>query len=132
MGRRADRVVAEGLHDETWLQTNTVGWPQFLDRLQDYPPERVAAITDVPQQQIIEMARLYATTRPSLIKIADGVQRNLTGGQNVRLSAPCRRWWGSTVNAAADWPTTPPITSSGMTAWSTVGRVARRRAGSST
>lgn len=77
-------IVAEELHDEAWLQTNTVGWPQFRDRLQEYPPERVAAIIDVPQQQIIELARLYATTRPSLIKIADGVQRNLTGGQNVR------------------------------------------------
>ena len=77
-------IVAEKLHDEAWLAANTVGWAQLRERLEDYDPARVAQITDLPQETIIDLARRYATTRPSLIKFADGVQRNFNGGQTVR------------------------------------------------
>ena len=77
-------IVREGLHDEAWLIENTTGWPDLRQRLLDYPPERVSAITGLPAADIVELARLYATTQPGLIKIADGLQRNLNGGQNVR------------------------------------------------
>lgn len=77
-------IVAEGLHDENWLAAHTVGWPELRQRLAEYPPERVAAITGLPQTEIIDLARSYATSRPALIKIADGLQRNRSGGQNIR------------------------------------------------
>lgn len=77
-------IVAEGLHDEGWLEAHTIGWPLFRERLADYPPERVAAITGLAEGDIVALARLYATTRPALIKIADGINRNLNGGQSVR------------------------------------------------
>ena len=80
----AHLIVREGLHDEAWLQDHAVGWPQLRRRLEEYPPHRVAAVTGLPEEDLAELARLYATTRPALIKIADGLNRNLNGGQNVR------------------------------------------------
>ncbi|MCB0165563.1 MAG: molybdopterin oxidoreductase family protein [Anaerolineae bacterium] len=77
-------IVAEERHNEAWLAANTIGWPQLCERLDDYPPERAAAITGLPAADIIDLARTYAASRPALIKIADGLQRNRTGGQNVR------------------------------------------------
>ncbi len=77
-------LVAEGLHDESWLDAHTVGWPLLRQRLAEYPPSRVAAITGLAEKDIIDLARLYGTTRPGLIKIADGINRNRNGGQNVR------------------------------------------------
>jgi anaerobic selenocysteine-containing dehydrogenase len=77
-------IVNEGLHDATWLAAYTVGWPQFRERLADYEPARVAAITGLPEQTIIDLARQYAMLKPGLIKIADGLQRHLNGGQTVR------------------------------------------------
>lgn len=77
-------IVAEGWHDEAWLATNTVGWPQLKARLAEYPPERAAEITGLSVFDIVELARLYATEKPGLIKIADGLQRNRNGGQTVR------------------------------------------------
>jgi anaerobic selenocysteine-containing dehydrogenase len=77
-------IVAEGLHDATWLRDHAVGWPQLQERLADFPPERAAAITGMQAGEIVTLARLYATRRPSLIKIADGINRNRNGGQNVR------------------------------------------------
>ena len=77
-------LVAEGLHDETWLQTHTVGWPALRQRLDDFPPQRVAEITGLTADDVVRLARLYAGCRPGLIKIADGLNRNRNGGQNVR------------------------------------------------
>ena len=77
-------IVAEGLHDEAWLNEHTVGWPQLRQVLADFAPEKVSDLIGVAEADIIKLARLYATTKPALIKMADGLQRNLTGGQNVR------------------------------------------------
>jgi len=77
-------LVAEGMHNEAWLNAHTVGWPLLRERLADYPPHRAAALTGLPEEEIIRLARLYGTRRPALIKIADGINRNRNGGQNVR------------------------------------------------
>jgi anaerobic selenocysteine-containing dehydrogenase len=77
-------IVADGLHDEEWLAANTVGWPELQARLADYPPDRVATITGLPQDDIVALARLYAAAQPALIKIADGLQRHPNGGQTTR------------------------------------------------
>ncbi|MBN1220286.1 MAG: molybdopterin oxidoreductase family protein [Anaerolineae bacterium] len=80
----AQLIVAEGWYDEAWLETHTVGWPQLRERLAGYTPSRMAAITGLPEEAIVDLARRYASTRPGLIKIADGLQRHLNGGQTVR------------------------------------------------
>ncbi len=77
-------LVTEGRHDESWLNAHTVGWPQLRERITEFPPARVAVKTGLAAHDIIRLARLYATTRPGLIKIADGINRNRNGGQNVR------------------------------------------------
>jgi anaerobic selenocysteine-containing dehydrogenase len=77
-------IVNENRHDEAWLVQNTVGWPELQARLADYPPERVAEITGLPVEDIVKLARLYASVKPGLIKIADGLQRHPNGGQTVR------------------------------------------------
>jgi anaerobic selenocysteine-containing dehydrogenase len=77
-------IVKEGLHDEAWLAAHANGWPAVRDRLEEYLPSRAAAISGLPEGDIVELARLYAGTRPGMIKIADGLQRNLNGGQTVR------------------------------------------------
>jgi anaerobic selenocysteine-containing dehydrogenase len=77
-------IFSEGLHDEPWLEAHGHGWRELRERALEYPPERVAAITGVPAETIIDLARRYATTKPALLKTADGVQRHQNGGQTFR------------------------------------------------
>ena len=77
-------IVSEGLHDEAWLAAHTVGWPELRARIAEFPPERAAEIAGLPVDDVMRLARLYATSRPALIKIADGLQRNPMGGQTTR------------------------------------------------
>jgi anaerobic selenocysteine-containing dehydrogenase len=77
-------LIAEGMHDEAWLAAHAVGWPELRARLAEFPPERVAEKTGLSVDDVVRLARLYGSTRPALIKIADGINRNRNGGQNVR------------------------------------------------
>jgi anaerobic selenocysteine-containing dehydrogenase len=77
-------IAHEGLQDEAWLNQYTAGWPELRERLQDYTPSRAAKITGLAEKEIVDLALLYAQERPGMIKIADGLQRNLNGGQNTR------------------------------------------------
>ena len=77
-------IISEGLHDEAWLAAHTVGWPELQARIMEFPPERAAEIAGLAVEDVYKLARLYATSKPGLIKIADGVQRNRMGGQTVR------------------------------------------------
>lgn len=77
-------LFRDGLHDEAWLREHTVGWEDLRERARDYPPERVAAITGIPAERIEALARRYGTTKPALLKFADGIQRHGNGGQTCR------------------------------------------------
>ncbi len=77
-------IAANGWHDEAWLAAHAVGWPALRARLADYPPERVAAQCRLAAEDVVELARRYARETPSLIKIADGINRHPNGGQTVR------------------------------------------------
>ncbi len=79
-----DVIFKDGLHDEGWLDANTTGWRDLRDRAAEYPLDRVAAITGIDAAVIADLARRWATTKPALLKFADGLQRHQNGGQTIR------------------------------------------------
>jgi anaerobic selenocysteine-containing dehydrogenase len=80
-------VVEEGLFDAAFVDAHTVGFPELRDRVREYTPERVAGITGVPAERIRWLARLYATTKPSFLRIGNGLQHHSNGGMAVRTIA---------------------------------------------
>ena len=78
----------DGLTDEDYLRKATVGADLLRTRaLEEYPVGRVAGITGVDPSTIEELARRYATDRPSLIRLNYGLQRHHGGGMAVRTIA---------------------------------------------
>lgn len=80
-------LFSEGLHDEQWLERHSVGWREFRDRCAEYPPERVAAITGLAQEEIITLARRYGSEQPSAIRLGYGLSRTANGGGMIRAIA---------------------------------------------
>ncbi|RMF85887.1 MAG: molybdopterin oxidoreductase family protein, partial [Nitrospinota bacterium] len=62
----------------------TVGFEQLRERVQEYPPERVAEITGVPAEQIVRLARRYAEAHTSSIRLGTGLSRHQNGGMAIR------------------------------------------------
>jgi anaerobic selenocysteine-containing dehydrogenase len=80
-------IVAGGLHDQDYLDSCCSGWPELRERLSEYPPSRVAALTGVPAAEIERLARAYATTRPAMIRTLVGPEKHPAGGTSFRTIA---------------------------------------------
>jgi len=80
-------IVAEDLHDAEYVANHTVGFEELQGRLGDYPPERVAEITGVPSDEIVRLARAYATTRPAAIRVLVGMEHRSHGAATYRAIA---------------------------------------------
>ena len=77
-------IWREGWQDDAYLNDYCLGTEQLRERVRDYPPEKVAAITGLPVADIEQLAREYATTTPSCIRLNYGLQRHGGGGMAVR------------------------------------------------
>jgi anaerobic selenocysteine-containing dehydrogenase len=78
-------LFRDGLFDRQYLDEMTVGWEKLRDRaLNDYAPERVAAICRIPVETIEHLATRYGTLRPTFIRLNYGLQRHAGGGTAVR------------------------------------------------
>ncbi len=71
-------IIEEGLVDEAFVNTHTVGFAELKQRAQSFAPERVAGITGLSQDAVRETARFYAAHQPS----------NMTIGVASEHSAP--------------------------------------------
>src|SRR5262249_43747806 len=84
-------IINEGLHDADYVSKYTLGFEELKQKVQDYPPERVAGWTGISADDIRKLAREYATARPAVIRVNYGIQRAENGGSAVRAVAmlPC-------------------------------------------
>ena len=80
-------IIGEDLYDADYVAKHTNGFDALVNRVRDYPPDRVAALTGIPKDDIVSLAREYATTRPAVIRLNNGVQRSDRGGTAVRAVA---------------------------------------------
>lgn len=84
-------IINEGLYDSDYVSRFTLGFEQLRDKVQEYPPERVAQWTGISATDTIKLARQYATVRPAVIRVNYGVQRSERGGMAMRAITmlPC-------------------------------------------
>ncbi len=80
-------ILDEGLEDRSYIAERTHGFEQLAERVREYPPERVAGWTGMRPAEIERLAREYATTHPTALRLNYGVQRCENGGAAVRAIA---------------------------------------------
>lgn len=80
-------IIEQGWHDADYVARYTLGFDALAERLQDWPPERAAAITGVPAERIRQLAHEYARMQPAAIRVNYGLQRHYGGGMATRTIA---------------------------------------------
>ncbi len=77
-------IVAEDLVDRDYVRRYATGFEQLQARVQAFPPAWAEAVTGVPAERIVRLAREYAAARPAVIRVNYGLQRHAAGGMAMR------------------------------------------------
>jgi anaerobic selenocysteine-containing dehydrogenase len=68
-------IINEGLYDKEFVENWTYGFEKLKERVQEYPPSKVAEITWVPEEKIIQAARMFAIDTPGCIQVGSSLER---------------------------------------------------------
>src|SRR5579884_4089346 len=74
-------IIGEKLYDADYVSSYAEGFDELQARVAEYPPQRAAELTGIPAEDIAALAREYASTQPSLIRLSYGIQRSDRGGR---------------------------------------------------
>jgi len=77
-------ILNEELYDKDFVENWTHGFDGLRGRVQEYPPERVAEITWIPRDRIVEAARTFATAKPGCIQIGESLEAGNNPIQTLR------------------------------------------------
>ncbi|MFT5426037.1 MAG: anaerobic selenocysteine-containing dehydrogenase [Gammaproteobacteria bacterium] len=77
-------IIEEGLTDKDYVENYTLGFDELAERAKDRTPEWAEKITGIPAEDIRTLAREYAATQPSVIRIGVALERTYGGGQTIR------------------------------------------------
>ena len=77
-------IVEEGLVDQDFIASRTIGFDELKANVADYSPERMAPICGIDADTIRYVARLYASSKASMILWGMGVSQHVHGTDNAR------------------------------------------------
>ena len=108
-------LFESGATDQAFLDTHTAGADRLRERAAPWTFARAAAVSGVSAAQIEQVARLYATTSPALVKCGWGLERNRNGGNAAMavMALPAVggkfgvRGGGYSMSNSSSWNITP-------------------------
>jgi formate dehydrogenase major subunit len=77
-------IVEEGLVNHDFIRDRTSGYEALAANVKEFSPERMAPICGIEAQTIREVARLYATSKASIIFWGMGISQHVHGTDNAR------------------------------------------------
>ncbi len=77
-------IIEEGLVDADFIRDRTSGYEALKENSKAYSPELMAPICGIPAQKIREVARLFATSKGSMVLWGMGISQHVHGTDNAR------------------------------------------------
>ncbi len=77
-------IIEEGLTDDEFIARRTTDYEEIKANVADYSPEKMEAVTGIDAQTLREVARLFATSKASMIFWGMGISQHIHGTDNSR------------------------------------------------
>ncbi|HEX2605313.1 MAG TPA: formate dehydrogenase subunit alpha [Oxalicibacterium sp.] len=77
-------IVTENLVDKDFIESRTIGYEELRKNVEGYTPELMAPICGIDAETLRYVARLYATSKASIILWGMGVSQHVHGTDNAR------------------------------------------------
>lgn len=78
-------IIGEGLYDADYVARYTDGFEDLREKVKSWTPQRAADLTGIAADEIVQLAREFATTRPAVIRLNYGPQRSERGAMATRI-----------------------------------------------
>lgn len=78
------QILQDGLEDRAFIEDRCENFSALQSSLQDFTPQRVAAITGIAAGELINAARRFARAKRAMIVFAMGITQHSHGVDNVR------------------------------------------------
>src|SRR5690606_4132883 len=75
-------IVTENLVDKDFIESRTIGYEELRKNVEGYTPELMAPICGIDAETLRYVARLYATSKASIILWGMGVSQHVHGTDN--------------------------------------------------
>jgi formate dehydrogenase alpha subunit len=76
-------IYKNNLQNNDFINERTEGFDNFIDSFKDYTPEKVAGISGVNPEDLIEAAMIYSSAKNAMIFYAMGITQHSCGTDNV-------------------------------------------------
>jgi formate dehydrogenase alpha subunit len=80
-------IIAEGLEDKEFIKTRTENYVELKKVVAKYPLEKAAKICGIKPQEIIDVARMFASAERAMIVYSMGITQHTHGVDNVKSCA---------------------------------------------
>ncbi len=108
-------LFESGAADLAFLEAHTTGWQALRERASHWTFDRAAEVSGLNAEALAQVARLYATSSPALVKCGWGLERNRNGGNAAAavMALPAVggkfgvRGGGYSMSNSASWGITP-------------------------
>jgi formate dehydrogenase major subunit len=77
-------ILDEGLQNDDYIKKHTEDFEFMKEHLKDYSPEKIAPICGIAADTLREVARVYATSKASMILWGMGISQHIHGTDNSR------------------------------------------------
>jgi predicted molibdopterin-dependent oxidoreductase YjgC len=76
-------ILDKGWEDQKFIEERTEGFPEFLETVKQYTPERVSEITGITVEELYKAAEIMGTQKPMAVLWAMGITQHIVGVRNV-------------------------------------------------
>jgi anaerobic selenocysteine-containing dehydrogenase len=113
-------LLRDGLVDRDFVAAHVLGFDAYAGLVADWPPQRAAAVCEVPGETVERLAGLIASRHPCTIVPGFGMQRFTNSGQSMRamlallavtgqIGRPGAGWAYANLQTAVFTPTRDPL-----------------------
>lgn len=82
-------IIGEHLYDENFVADHTIGFTDLTQHIEQYTPEWAADITGIAADRIIDLARMYAATKPAMILLGGSSMHKGDNGWSAARAVSC-------------------------------------------
>ena len=80
-------ILENGWQDQSFIDTRTEGFEEFVSIIKKYPPDKVSETTGVPIEKLYQAAEIMGTIKPMAVIWAMGITQHIVGVRNVMTLA---------------------------------------------